>query len=249
MSAPALEMHGLDVRIGAVQVTRGLWQRMQRGEYWALLGPNGSGKTTLLLTLAGIRAPAAGEVRLFGRALADWPRRRLARRLGMLQQNTQYTFDATVLETALVGRHPHLRPWVRESNADLCRARATLERLELSDLESRRCTTLSGGEARRLALATLFVQDPQVMLLDEPNNHLDLKHQHAVMQALRQTVTTDKRLVVAALHSLHLAQRYCSHALLLFPGGEVCGGPIDVMLQPDLLAGLYEVEPDQLGIT
>jgi len=248
VSEPALEMRGLDVHIGAVQVTRGLCQRMQRGQFWALLGPNGSGKTTLLLTLAGIRAADAGEVRLHGRALGDWPRRRLARRLGMLQQHTRYTFDATVLETALVGRHPHLRPWARESNADIRRARAALERVELAGLERRRCTTLSGGEARRLAMATLLVQDPQVLLLDEPNNHLDLKHQHAVMRTLQQTVTAEQRLAVGALHSLHLAQRYCSHALLLFPGGEVCGGPIEVMLEPGLLAGLYEVEPDQLGI-
>ena len=248
MSAPALEMRGLDVRIGAVQVTRGLWQRMERGEFWALLGPNGSGKTTLLLTLAGIRSPDSGAVRLFGQTLGEWSRRRLARRLGMLQQNTQYTFDATVLETALVGRHPHLRPWARESNADIQRARAALQRLGLTSLENRRCTTLSGGEARRLAMATLLVQDPRVMLLDEPNNHLDLKHQHAAMRTLQQAVTAEQRLVVAALHSLHLAQRYCTHALLLFPGGDVCGGPIDVMLEPKLLAGLYEVEPDQLGI-
>lgn len=235
-----LSAHALDVAIGGRAVTDGLDLVMQPGQFWGLLGANGSGKTTLLRHLAGLLAPAAGDIRLHGRPLTQWKRRALARELGMMQQHADYVFDASVLEVALTGRHPYLGPWQRESDRDRDQALGALETVDLAALAERRVTSLSGGEARRLAFASLQVQDPTVLLLDEPTNHLDFRHQVCVMRAVGDQVYGADRLALAALHDVNLAATYCSHVLLLFGDGEWRAGPAPALLDTGNLERLYQ---------
>jgi iron complex transport system ATP-binding protein len=229
----------LRVEIAGKRIGGDLSLAVEPGQCWAVLGANGAGKTTLLHTLAGLRAPAAGCIRLDGRPLAQMPARDAARRLGILLQETSDPFPATVLETALIGRHPHLGPWQWEGERDRAAARAALAEVELEGLEGRQVETLSGGERRRLALATLLVQDPAVYLLDEPTNHLDLHHQIRLLGRLRERARAGEGALVMALHDVNLAARFCDHALLLFADGEVLQGPADELLQPGHLTCLY----------
>ncbi|MDZ4728929.1 MAG: ABC transporter ATP-binding protein [Xanthomonadales bacterium] len=220
----------LDVSIASVQVVQQLELEIHSGSFWAMLGPNGVGKTTLLNCLAGLRAADHGEVKLRGRAIQSMPRRQLARQLGMLQQHSAYVFDSSVLQTALTGRHPHLGLLEREGPADFDLARSALNSVDLQDFEDRCVTTLSGGEARRLAFASLLVQQASVMLLDEPSNHLDLKHQVQIMQMIRGLSVQQDGIAIAALHDVNLAMSYCSHALLLLGSGKWQAGPVGEML-------------------
>ena len=103
----------LDLRIGGVEVAADLSLELAPGEFWGLLGANGIGKTTLLKCLAGLLAPASGQVFLESRDINELPRKLVARHLGMLQQHTVYLFDSSVLQTVLTGRHPHLAYWER----------------------------------------------------------------------------------------------------------------------------------------
>lgn len=208
------------------------------GEVWGILGPNGVGKSTLLQTLIGLRPPRAGQVLLDDRPLPQVPRRTRAQRLGLVFQEHQDGFPATVLETTLAGRHPWASPWRMESADDLARARAALERLDVMPLADRQVHTLSGGERRRVGIATVLTQSPQVWLLDEPTNHLDLHHQVAVMGLIR-SLAEEGRSVLMCLHDLNLAARWCDRILLLFPGGDACWGPARDMLVPAVLEGLY----------
>ncbi|UYG08745.1 ABC transporter ATP-binding protein [Halomonas sp. M4R1S46] len=209
------------------------------GQRWGVLGPNGAGKTTLLHTLAGLRPPRAGEVRLDGRALARWRRRELARRLGVVFQERHDDFPATVRETALIGRHPFLSPWRQEGPEDLARADAALARLDLGHLAERELSTLSGGERQRVSLATVLTQAPCFWLADEPTNHLDLHHQVAAMALLAEQADQGRG-VMMCLHDLNLAARWCSHLLLLYPDGQACWGPAEAMLTLAALERLYD---------
>lgn len=234
-----LEAADLSVAIGAVRVADRLSLTVGPGEFWGLLGPNGAGKTTLLRALAGLHPTVGGEVRLDGLSLADRPRRAIARRLGMLTQHTRYVFDASCEETALVGRHPYLNAWSRESGADRKMARQALADLGLLGLAERSCMELSGGESRRLALATLLVQDPAVLLLDEPTNHLDPANQVMILNVLARQVRERRKGAVMALHEINLATCYCTHVLLLFGDGQWSAGPTDQLLTAQCLSRLY----------
>lgn len=229
----------LDVRIAGIHVVDGLDLAVRPGEFWGLLGPNGIGKTTLLRCLAGLDEPAGGSVLFEGRNISELPRKLLARHIGMLQQHTVYVFDARVMQTALTGRHPHLGYWEREGADDYRLAAEALAAVDLSGFTERSVTGLSGGEARRLAFATLLVQDPDLMLLDEPTNHLDLRHQLRIMQMVRNRSANDGRSAFCALHDINLAARYCSHVVMLFGDGQWCAGETADMLNENTLERLY----------
>lgn len=235
-----LKVQGLGVHIGTTIVVEGLDLVLAGGEYWGMLGPNGVGKTTLLRHLAGLVRPSAGQVSLGDRLLEDWPRKDLAQHLGMLQQHTAYVFDASVRDVALTGRHPHLGAWQRESAQDRALADAALGRVDLGALADRSVTNLSGGEARRLAFATLLVQDPDVMLLDEPTNHLDFRHQVRLMRTIGDRIYRDGRTGLAALHDVNLAATYCSHVLMLFGNGAWEAGKATELLTSERLERLYQ---------
>lgn len=235
-----LSCKALTVNIGSRTIVDALNLAFRPGEYWGVLGANGAGKTTLLRHLAGLATSLRGTVEMNGRSLDQWPRRALARQLGMLQQHTTYVFDATVLEVALTGRHPYLGAFSRESAEDYQRARAATGRVDLEALEQRRVTSLSGGEARRLAFAALLVQDPNILLLDEPTNHLDFRHQVSIMSTIGDLVYREGRCGVAALHDVNLAATYCSHVLMLFDDGEWEAGKASELLTVDRLERLYQ---------
>jgi iron complex transport system ATP-binding protein len=241
-----LRCRSLDVRIAGIRVVNKLDLAIRPGEFWGLLGPNGIGKTTLLKCLAGLLEPAKGEILLESRPILELPRKILARHVGMLQQHTVYVFDASVLQTALTGRHPYLGYWEREGPEDLAMAKKALQSVDLEGFSGRSVTGLSGGEARRLAFASLLVQDPDVMLLDEPTNHLDLRHQVHIMGMIGKRTRDGSRSAFAALHDINLAARYCSHVIMLFGDGDWCAGAADDMLSESSLERLYRCPVERL---
>lgn len=237
---PLLQTRALSLRIGEKQICRDLNLSVQRGERWGVLGINGVGKTTLLHTLAGLRTPLAGEVCLNGVPLTAMPRRQVALICGVMLQDSDDAFPASVMETALIGRHPHLKAWEWESAEDERLARQALAAVELVGMERRLSDTLSGGERRRLALASLLTQDPLLMLLDEPVNHLDMRHQIAMLDLLTQQVAAHNKSWVMVLHDVNLAARYCDHLLLLLGDGEILQGAVDEVLSESNLVRLYQ---------
>ena len=238
MNSPLLESHNLSVRIGEKQICRNANFEFRAGEFWGILGINGAGKTTLLHTLAGLRSPERGQICLTGNPLPQMSRRRIARQLGLMLQDTPDPFPATVLDTALIGRHPHLSRWQWESSQDIEQALTTLKQVHLQGFEQRQVNTLSGGERRRLALATLLMQAPKILLLDEPTNHLDLHHQHQMLELLRDQAHNGASIVMV-LHDINHVVRYCDHVILLCDDGEIIQGRQSEILNAEVLSRLY----------
>ena len=241
----ALACAGMTVEVPGRVLVSGLDLQVAPGTLLVVLGRNGSGKSSTLHTLAGLRAPAAGEVQVGGRALALWPRRELARTLGLLPQIVEDPFPATALEAVLVGRHPHLDFWAWESAADREAARNALAAVDLAGLEQRDIATLSGGERRRLSIATILAQDPSVFLLDEPIHQLDPQHQLDVLRLFRRLADAG-RAVIVSLHDIGLAARFADSALLLFGDGRWHCGPCASALNERSISELYGIEVREL---
>ena len=208
------------------------------GELIAVLGQNGSGKSMTMHTLAGLRGPEAGNVILNGLNVATAPRQQTAKQLALLPQHIDDVFPTTVLDTAMIGRHPHIGRFNWESDHDFSVARASLRSVGLEELAGRDVLTLSGGERRRLAIAQVLTQEPGVYLLDEPTNHLDPQHQLDALQLFREKADAGA-IVVASLHDVNLAVRYADRCLLLYGDGRWDLGPMQEILDCERLSRLY----------
>jgi iron complex transport system ATP-binding protein len=239
-----LRCDGLTVRAGDRLLVDRLDLEISAGDRLAILGQNGSGKTLTLRTLAGLRRPGSGRVWLHGARLDDMPRRDVARRLSLLPQQQEDVFPATVLDTVLAGRHPHIGRWRWETSEDVRIAADALQRVGIEHLGGRDTGTLSGGERQRTAIAQLIAQDTPIALLDEPTSQLDPAHAMQVL-ALMGAMADSGKAVVAALHDMNLAARFATHALLLFGDGRWRCGESAAVLRADTLSALYGADVRQ----
>jgi iron complex transport system ATP-binding protein len=237
---PLLDVRSLSVSVSGRILVEDLDIQLTAGETVALLGKNGAGKTLLLHTLAGLRPPDSGEIRLLGDTRNTLSSREFARRLALLPQDSEDIFPSTVLETALIGRHPHIGRFGWESSRDVDVALEALGALGLADFRDRDVLSLSGGERRRLAIAQCLVQDAKVMLLDEPTNHLDPHHRIDSL-ALLEEQTERGKAILMSLHDVNFASRYADRCLLLFEQGRWQLGETRSILTPGLLESLYGV--------
>jgi iron complex transport system ATP-binding protein len=219
---------------------------LEAGEVVALLGPNGSGKSTLLRALLG-QLSANGSIQWQGKSVAQWPRRELAREVAYLAQLPAWEPGQTVGETLLIGRAPYLRPFGIESRHDIDVVEDVAQRLELQDLLPRPLESLSGGQRQRVFVARCLVQEPKALLLDEPNTHLDLRHQVELGRLLRSVAREQGLAVLMASHDLNLAGSFADRLILLSAGTLVADGPPAQVLQPKILEPVYGVQLLQIN--
>jgi len=239
-SAPVLEARSISVEVPGRVLIDALQLDARPGELIAVLGQNGCGKTLMMLTLAGLRNGARGRISLYGTDIGEMPRRQVATRLALLPQHSDDSFPASVLETVLTGRHPHIGRFRWESADDLDIAGRALDTMGIGDMRNRDVLTLSGGERRRLAIAQVLAQSPSVYLLDEPTNHLDPQHQVDVLREFRDRADAGAT-VIATLHDANLAVRYADRCLLLYGDGNWNLGEAADIIDAETLSGLYDM--------
>lgn len=237
-SAPLLACKDLRVSVPGRVLVDKLDLDLQSGEMIAILGKNGAGKSMTLLTLAGLRAADSGRVLLGNENIFRSPRQLTAQRLALLPQVIDDIFPATVIDTALIGRHPHIGHFEWESTDDRNIAMQALQAVGLEALSDRDILTLSGGERRRLAIAQVLTQTPDVYLLDEPSNHLDPQHQLDALHVFREAADVGKG-VIASLHDVNLAVRFADRCLLLFGDGRWEFGATGEILTEATLSELF----------
>jgi len=217
---------------------------VEKGSFTGLLGPNGCGKTTLLKLLSGVLRAQQGRITLDGEPLNAIPRRRLARRIAVVPQETHPAFDYTAIEMVLMGRHPHLGPFTMEGPADLTIAQEALAATGTAALATRPYMTLSGGEKQRVIIASALAQSADLLLLDEPTASLDLGYQLQIAALLRQLNRERGVTLVLATHDLNLAASLCDRLVLLRDGRMLAHGPTDTVLTVPTVRELYGVDAD-----
>jgi iron complex transport system ATP-binding protein len=227
-----LQAEHVSITVGERNLIRALDWQVSTGQFWCVLGRNGVGKTSLLHTIAGLLQPSAGRICIDDVALPVIPAMALARLRGLMPQQHVDAFSMSVLETVLIGRTPYRigRGW--DTEADIAAARAALASVDLGNRANSDVLQLSGGERQRVALATLLVQAPAILLLDEPTAHQDVAHQLAMLDLIRQRSASHA--VVMNCHDINLAARFATHVLVL---GDGCSwrGAVDEVLTPAVL--------------
>jgi len=232
---------GIDVDLGGRVVLRGVDFTAAGGELVAIVGPNGAGKSTLAKALAGLLKPVAGVVWLDDAAVATFPPATRARAIAYLPQGATLGWPLSVERLVGLGRLPHLAPFSRIGAADTSTIERAMDRADVLHLRDRVATELSGGERARALLARALAVEAPVLIADEPLAALDPGHALAVM-ALLVGEARRGAAVVAVMHELTLAARFCDRLVLLDAGRVVADGPPDVVLDAANLRAVYGIE-------
>jgi len=211
-----------------------------------VLGPNGCGKSTLLACLSGIRKPAQGSIRLGGIDLFGIPPEDRAKKIGLIPQTHIPAFAYTVREMVLMGRAPHLGLFDSPRRADYEIADQALESVQLTHLRDRPYTELSGGERQLVMIARGLAQQCPIMLMDEPDAHLDPQNQHRVLELVAQLSGQDVSFVIAS-HSPNNALFYADRVLLMKEGTSLAYGKAADILTEPLLSAAYDLDMAVIG--
>jgi len=206
-------------------------------EVVSILGPNGVGKTTLLKCMNAILKARQGAIYIDGENVLDLPSMEIARRIGYVAQKSE-TSRTTVFDAILLGRRPHIVWKVTEH--DLRLTNAAIMRLNLQKLSLRYINELSGGELQKVSIARALVQEPRVLLLDEPTSSLDLKNQIEILQTIREVIATHEVSAVMTMHNLNMALRFSDKFIFLKDGTVFAAGGPD-MITPDIIETVYGV--------
>lgn len=233
-----LEAADLSVGYPGHVVGSGLSLSLHAREVLALLGPNGCGKTTWLKTLLGLLPPLAGQVRLQGRALAQWPLAERAREIAYVPQGQGSTFGFTALEMVLMGRTAHQGLLARPTPQDRDIAAGALQRVGMAHLAGRSVHRISGGERQLVLIARALAQQPRAVLLDEPTASLDFGNQGLVMRAIR-TLAAEGLAVLFTTHDPNQALRCADRAVLMREGRVFAQGEVGEVIEAEGLRALY----------
>ncbi len=231
----------LDLAYSSKPVLHGVDLSLARGELLGLIGPNGSGKTTLIRCLSGVLKPTIGSVTLAGKNLDEYSDQERARQIAVVPQSAQLPPAFTVFECISLGRTPHLSWLGRLGTRDLKIVQRAMRSCEIEPLNDRRISELSGGEQQRVLLARALSQDCPVLLLDEPTAHLDLHHQVALLNLVRQMAKEQNLAILIAIHDLNLASLYADRLVLLIEGRVRASGTPSEVLTTETLQNAYQI--------
>ena len=237
-----LELENITVRYGDHTVVDNLSLTLHEGQWLMLAGPNGAGKSSLIGAVSQA-VPSRGVMRLDGQDLRRMKPAHVARKIGVLAQKNSVGYDYTVEEIVSLGRYAHASGFLSgRDHGGAASVDRALELTGLTDLRHASVTALSGGEVQRTFLAQVFAQEPQLLMLDEPANHLDLVYQKHIFTLIGEWLKQPGRAVISVVHDLSLARRYGTHAVLMHQGKAVAQGETASVLTPANLQSVYGMD-------
>jgi iron complex transport system ATP-binding protein len=241
LTQPLIEVRGAAFRYGSREVFSGIDLDIFRGELLSVLGPNGCGKSTLLRCIGGALALNAGKVLLDKSDVSSLDARARARRVGFLFQNHIPSFPFPVLDVVTMGRAPHLSLFGTPSSKDIAVAEQALERVGVLHLKDRPYTEVSGGERQLVLLARTLAQQPDVILLDEPTSHLDLRNQVQSLNAIGELAAQGVTMIMAT-HDPNHALQFPGRVVMMKPGGAIVAGPASEVITDAELTATYGID-------
>ena len=231
---PKIRIDNASFSFGTKTVWSGLELDIHAGQAVCLLGPNGCGKTTLLNCMHGIYPPDSGAILLEGRPVHRMRPRELARKMGYVFQEHTAPFTYLVLEVIRMGRAPHLGPFESPSSRDTDKAVAIMESIGIAHLKDKRYTEISGGERQLVLIARALAQEPEIILLDEPTSHLDLRNQALILGMINHLVRRGLTVVMTSHFPNHALFLSCRVALMSRGGIKAVGDTREVMTEENL---------------
>jgi iron complex transport system ATP-binding protein len=235
-----IKAKGLGFSYNGAPALAGADFELLRSEILAVIGPNGAGKSTLLGLMSGILKPGSGTVELLGKEISSYQKPELARLMAYVPSEFYIPYDFPVIEIVLMGRSPHVAWWRNYSDADSACAIEALRTVGILELKGRSINSLSSGERQLAFLAQALVQEPKVLLLDEPTSHLDINYKMRIFDLLTGRAAGGLGVAVVS-HDLALLASYAGKALVLKKGGQVFHGPAKEGLSCANIASAYAI--------
>jgi iron complex transport system ATP-binding protein len=223
-------------------ILRDITFQVAPGELVGLIGPNGAGKSTLIKIISGLWSGAKGQITLLDKPLKRYSTRQVAQIIAQVPQITALEFPFSVHQIVMMGRNPYLSRFELETHHDRQIVQRAMQRTFTLALANRLIGTLSGGERQRVLIARALTQEPRLLLLDEPTANLDIQHQIGVLDLVRDLNQYDGLGVVAAVHDLELAARFCDRLILLHEGMILADGTPDAVLTAHNIRRAYGIE-------
>jgi len=239
---PAISLEQISFSYRTQVVLQDITLEIPRQSLLALIGPNGGGKTTLLRVMSKALKPKYGTVSLDGRPLESYSARSLAQKLAVISSEQHFEFPFSVADVVAMGRFPHLNRLERMSDRDWKIVHEAMERTSVLDFRNRSISQLSSGEKQRVLIARALAQQPSILMLDEPNAHLDINHQIAVFNLLRTLNRQHQMTVIVVLHDLSAAATFCEAMVLLHRGQVVRTGPPGEVIRSELIQQTFGAE-------
>jgi iron complex transport system ATP-binding protein len=242
MQSVILRINNIACRYDAANVLENIDFSAKGGDFIGVVGPNASGKSTLLKSISKVLKPHTGVVFLNERDVHTLKSAEIAKNLAVVPQESMISFAFTALEVVLMGRTPHLNRFEMESRQDLAIAQKSMELTNTWYLAERPIDTLSGGEKQRIIIARALTQEPRVLLLDEPTDHLDINHQIEILDLIKRLSKEKEMVVIGVFHDLNIVSQYCDRLILLHKGRIFAAGGAGDVLTGENIEKVYGVK-------
>lgn len=237
-----IECRGVSFSYGEAEILKDIDLALGGGRLLGILGANGAGKSTLLKILTGILRAQKGSVLFNGRPLKGYDRREIAKKIAYIPQDPVFAFPFTVSEVILMGRAPYIGRFEFEREADMEAAERAMDTVGISHLKDRPVTETSSGERQLASIARALVQEPEIMILDEPATFLDIRHRNEIMNLLRKLRDEHGILVIAATHDIFTALFYFDEIIMIKNGSVFADGTAETVINRENLSSLYGID-------
>jgi iron complex transport system ATP-binding protein len=238
---PLLELRGLNKYYeDGFHAVKDVSFSIDPGMLVGLIGPNGCGKSTMMRCINRLHSTSSGDILIDGETVLDKSSAHIARLVSNVPAEMKASFGLTVFETVMLGRYPYLQNVWWETEQDETLVEETLKKFGVYNLRDRPLNMLSSGERQRALIAKAYVQEPRLMLVDEPTSHLDMRYKLEVMEYLNAMVQKDMTILVAE-HDISLMARYCDLCIIMKEGSLFRLGPPKEIITPELIEEVYGV--------